>query len=256
MEKELKDPFRGNEPGNSSEVEIKYRRELDSFFSQSIGTNVEKLHNFTKYVPRIALTRFLAKYELFKKVLSVQGSIIECGVYLGGGLMSFAQCSAILEPVNYQRKIIGFDTFSGFTEACEREKVSSANLASEAFSLDAYEDLQKSIKLFDSNRFINHIPKVSLVRGDVRKTVPLFLAENPQTVISLLYLDLTLLEPTKFALEQLINRIPKGGIIAFNAVNNEKWPGETLAVLETVGLKNLRLQRFPFEPFICYAVME
>jgi hypothetical protein len=38
------------------------------------------------------------------------------------GLMTFAQLSSILEPTNFERKVIGFDTFSGFTNLTEYEK--------------------------------------------------------------------------------------------------------------------------------------
>ncbi len=68
-------------------------------------------------------TIFLARYELFKIVADIQGSIIECGVLLGGGLLSFAKLSAILEPYNFQRRVIGFDTFTGFSEVDEHDQL-------------------------------------------------------------------------------------------------------------------------------------
>ena len=45
--------------------------------------------------------------------MSLKGSVVECGVNLGGGIFSWAHFSSILEPYNYHRKIIGFDTFLG-----------------------------------------------------------------------------------------------------------------------------------------------
>ena len=39
-----------------------------------------KLETFPKYVRRQNLTRFMALYEIFKRVLHVKGSIVECGV--------------------------------------------------------------------------------------------------------------------------------------------------------------------------------
>ena len=75
-------------------------------------------------------------------------------------------------------------------------------------------------------------------------------------MVSLLYLDLGLYEPTKIALENFLPRIPKGGIIAFDELNIDGMPGETVAALEAVGISNLRLERFPFEPNVCIAVLE
>jgi len=254
---EKKDVSRIQEPKSSTEREIEYRINLETYFKNSEGTNVEKLQNFTKYVPRQTLTRFISKYEIFKKVLTIQGSIIECGVYLGGGLMTFAQLSAILEPVNNQRKIIGFDTFSGF-EAFSKEdkKGKSIHARKGGLAVDAYEDLKQCISLYDSNRFLSHIPKVFLAKGDIKATLPKYLDDNPQTVVSLLYLDVDVFEPTKVAIEHLVPRMPKGAIIAFDELNSDKWSGETLAVLKTIGIKNLRIQRFPFDSFISFAIIE
>ncbi|MFC2051128.1 TylF/MycF/NovP-related O-methyltransferase [Chloroflexota bacterium] len=254
-----KDPSRVQEPRTSTERDIEYRIDLETYFESSIGSNVEKLQNFAKYVPRQTLTRFISKYEIFKKILNIQGSIVECGVFLGGGLMTFAQLSAILEPVNHQRKIIGFDTFSGVTDLSkEDEKGESVHAKKGGFAIDAraYEDLKRCIELYDSNRFISHIPKVFLVKGDVKETLPKYLEDNPHTVVSLLYLDMDVFQPTRVAIERLVPRMPKGAIIAFDELNANNWPGETLAVLETIGIKNLCIERFTFESFISFAVIE
>jgi len=42
---------------------------MNEYFSRSVGTNIEKLRNFAKYVPRSALSTFLFKNELFNKIL-------------------------------------------------------------------------------------------------------------------------------------------------------------------------------------------
>jgi hypothetical protein len=49
----------------------------------------DKLNNFEKFIRRQSMSRFLARYELFKKIHRTKGSIIECGVHRGGGLMAW-----------------------------------------------------------------------------------------------------------------------------------------------------------------------
>jgi len=61
---------------------MKNRKNL---FLKYPGSIEDKLDNFEKYVRRQPLARFLARYELFKKIIPVKGSIVECGVHLGGG---------------------------------------------------------------------------------------------------------------------------------------------------------------------------
>lgn len=239
-----------------TEKNASYLEGLESYISESEGTNVEKLKNFAKYTPRQNIAFFLRRYEIFKRILNVQGSIIECGVFLGGGLMSFAQFSAILEPTNFQRKIFGFDTFKGFPDLSEKDEGrNSIEKKVGGFAGNAKDDLEEAIQLFDQNRFLSHIPKVELIEGDATRTIPSFIDENPHLVISLLCLDFDIYEPTKVALKHFLPRMPKGSIIYFDEVNIEEWPGETLAVVEEIGINNLHLERFSFDSTASYAVL-
>ena len=241
---------------NNKKHELDYLEELDKYFEYSLGTNIEKLQNFAKYVPRQDLTNFLARYELFKKILDVPGSIIEGGVLFGGGLMAFAQLSAIFEHTNFMRKIIGFDTFSGFPKLSRYDKCNSEFAHKGGFAIDSYEDLQKCILLYDKNRFINHVPKIELIKGDAAKTIPRYVKKNPSLVVSLLYIDFVLYEPTKIALQYFVPRMPKGSIIAFNLINDTMhWRGTTKALLDSVGIKKFELKKFQFTPYAQYLIL-
>ena len=230
----------------------------EEYFDNSKATIAEKLSAFSKYVPRQALTTFLVKTDLFKKILNLHGSIVECGVHFGGGLLTFAKLSSIFETVNTTRKIIGFDTFSGFPELSVHDKDSDPNYAYKGgLSLpSSFEDLQECIKVYNSDRFVNHIPKIELVKGDATKTIPKYLKDNPQTIVSLLYLDFDIFKPTKVALENFVPRIPKGGIIAFDELNDKSWAGETIALLKTYGVRDWRIERFSYDNRTSYAVLD
>src|SRR6202012_6154733 len=108
------------------------------------------LQNFTKYLRRQDLSRFLAKHELFKLQLDLPGSIVECGSFQGGGTMAFAQLSAIYEPYNHTRKVIAFDTFAGFPSISEKDKNTKRNYdVGELKVLEGMEDeIKQSIRLF------------------------------------------------------------------------------------------------------------
>ena len=56
----------------------------------------KKFKNFTKYVKRQDLARFMAQYEIFKRQLNIKGSVVECGVHYGGGVMAWSKISSIL----------------------------------------------------------------------------------------------------------------------------------------------------------------
>jgi len=245
----------------SSETNDLYQASIEDHFLQTSGSISQKLQAFPRYVSRQQQAVYLYKWELFKQIQNVHGSILEFGVYMGSGLFSFASFSAILEPYNYQRRVIGFDTFSGFPGISDKDK--SGQYASPELKIGGFRvsethltDLEQSIEMFDSNRYINHLPKIELVPGDVLKTIPEFLKANPHTLISLLYLDLDLYEPTMAALTELYNRVVSGGIIAFDEINNPMWPGETEAFLEFFKNKAVTLKKFSFEPARCYFIKQ
>lgn len=243
---------------NASYLPEEYRDTLEDYFNTSEGTSAWKLQNFPKYVPRQSITRFIVRYEIFKRILNIQGSIVEIGVLDGASLMTWAQLSAIFEHLNYQRKVIGFDVFGDFPTAGEKDATGDGLGIYETgkMSLDSYDDIQKSIKIFDMNRFLSSIEKVILVKGDVKETAPAFIDKHPETIVSLLYLDVNLYEPTKAALDAFLPRMPKGSVIVFDELNDRGLPGETIALMDSIDIRKLRIERFSFDTKISFAVIE
>jgi Macrocin-O-methyltransferase (TylF) len=241
--------------GFQTAVEREVPGRIARIFEGSPDELCVRLANFPRYVRRGQVTRFAALYELFKLAQPVKGSIVDCGVFRGFSLMTFAQLSAALEPNNLTRRVYGFDTFDGFPSVSELDCPQQTGAAKGDLAADSYEELLKLIEVYDSDRFLGHIPKVKLVRGDVTNTIPAFLADNHHLVVSMLFLDLDLYEPTVAALRNFLPRMPKGSILAFDDLDNPIWPGETLAACEAVGLGKLELRRFEFDPYIAYAVL-
>lgn len=243
------------EGGLRTKAEKEVGKKISEIFNQSPNNTEAKLENFPKYIRRQKITRLLSLYEIFKQILNIKGSIIECGVYQGFGLMSWAQMSSILEPYNLTRRIYGFDTFEGFPSIDKKDRGSFNSLQRGDFKNNSFVELKKIIELYDKNRFLGHIKKIELVKGSAVKTIPEFIKNNPHLVVSLLFLDFDLFEPTKVAIENFYPRMPKGSIIAFDELDNPLWPGETLALLKTIGINKLKLKRLDFDPYIGYAVL-
>jgi len=231
---------------------------IEELFNRDGTALIEKLEAFPKYASRQALAKFLTKYEIFKRILNVNGSIVECGVLHGAGLLAWAKLSSIFEPANHVRKVIGFDTFEGFPSVAKADTNTGTfhELREGGLIGTPQELIEAAVKVYDLNRPISHIPKIELVKGDLCITAPNFLKENPHLVVSLLYLDLDLYEPTKTAIEVFLPRMPKGAVIVFDELNAKIFPGETMAVAEQIGLRNLRIERFPFDSYVSFAVLE
>lgn len=250
----------GHNPAKHTSGEGKVIDDLCKAFETSALPLAQRLQNFPRHVRRQDIARFLTKVELFKASLDAMGSIVECGVFAGGGLFGWSHLSAIYEPYNHTRRVIGFDTFEGFRGVSDedtRHGVSS-HLHSGALATHGgiFDELQTLAGIHNANRTLGHIEKIELVRGDACETIPRYVAEHPHLLVSLLYLDFDLYEPTKAALEQLFPRVVRGGVVAFDELACAEFPGETTALVETLGLGVGRLRRLPLDPHISFFVKE
>lgn len=230
---------------------------IEKLFQSEKNDLIEKIEAFPKYVSRQSIAKFLTKYEIYKKILNVNGSIIEGGVLFGAGLLAWAKLSSILEPVNHTRKIIGFDTFTGFPSLNQKDTKTGVtnHLKVRGLEGSSYKNVKEAVRIYDINRPVNHIQKIELIKGDLCITAGEYIEKNPHLVVCLLYLDLDLYEPTKKALEVFVPRMPNGAIVAFDELNAKIFPGETQAVDEVLGLKNLKIERFSFDSYVSYAVL-
>jgi hypothetical protein len=215
--------------------------------------------NFPVFIKRQEAARFLALYEIYKKTLGLQGCVVECGVFRGFSLMSLANFADVLEPLLFKKRIIGFDTFTGFPSLTEKDK-NTFNFDEQvegymAAGEGALEQLEKSINDFEANRLLRHRNKIELVQGDAMKTIPTFLDNNPDLIVSLLYLDFDLFEPTLQAIKAFLPRMPKGSVIAFDELNDPRWPGETEALLQSGLIRNREVNCFSFDPHISWLVV-
>ena len=249
-------PSGSNPARHSDKDRNSYTLALDAFDKSSLS-NFEKLEAFPRFTSKRALARFLVKSEIFNKILHVNGAIVECGVFNGAGLFTWAQLSNIYEPINYNRKIIGFDTFEGFPSVDEeKDNVGSTKNSQGDLRGSSLDELNASIDKYNHERHLSHISNIELVAGDFNSTAGEFFSKRPHLIVSLLYLDFDLYSPTKTALETIVPRMPKGSIIAFDELNCENFAGETLAFDEVLGIRNHKIHRSTIDPWVSYIVME
>lgn len=238
-----------------TEEELEVGKELEKIFTKNPDSIEIKLENFPKYVRRQHLKRFLTLYEIYKKLIPVKGSIVELGVFRGFSLTTWAKLSAIMEPENLIRKVYGFDTYEGFPSIHEKDITEEYDHEVGHFYTNVHEELIQLNEVFNKDRFLGHINKVELIKGDCTKTIPDFLKSNPHLLVGMLFIDLDLYEPTKVALEHFLPRMHKGSILAFDELDNAQWPGETLALLESMDIKGLKIETIPGDPYIGYAIL-
>ncbi|HKP95124.1 MAG TPA: TylF/MycF/NovP-related O-methyltransferase [Fibrobacteria bacterium] len=215
----------------------------------------ERVNNLGVFMKRQALTRLIFMYELYRKIIPVHGIIAEFGVRWGQNMSLFSNFRGMLEPFNYNRRIVGFDTFSGFPSVSDNDpghaRKGGMNVT------ENYQDfLEKILACHENFNPIPNIRKHQLVKGDATKTFKKYLEDHPETIIAFAYFDFDIYEPTKVCLELLKDRLTKGSVIGFDEINNPNWPGETVALKEVLGLDRYRIQRLPYMPTSSFIVIE
>ena len=100
------------------------RESLLEFYKQCPIPEKELLSNLGLFISKTEFSRMLYIHELYKNILDVHGIVMEFGVRWGQNIALFETFHGIYEPFNRNRKIIGFDTFTGFPSTSEKDGTS------------------------------------------------------------------------------------------------------------------------------------
>lgn len=240
---------------SSSKNEEQNNRDLFGLFKSSPIPENELLNNLGLFSSRQALSRIIFMNELYKKNLNTHGVIFEFGVRWGQNLSLFSAFRGMYEPYNYNRKIVGFDTFSGFPEIDPND--GRVNKQGDYAVTAGYEDyLEQLLRIHENESPIAHIKKFELIKGDATIKIDEYLKDHPETIISLAYFDFDIYIPTKKCLESILPFLTRGSVLAFDELNYDTFPGETVAVREVLGLDKYRIQRSPLSPLCSYIIIE
>jgi hypothetical protein len=124
----------------------------------------------------------------------------------------FENIRAIIEPFNYSRKIISFDTFEGYKETTglniENEEILKYQVGDDW--VNYLEKIQNAHKVINNSasKFIN-------IKGDIRETITKYFDENYEP-LSLVYYDIATYDTLKFTFNILMPFISKGGVFVFD----------------------------------------
>lgn len=244
----------GTSLASSNETEA-YKRLAELLTKTEVPPN-EVLANLQLWMPRSALSRTLFMYEIYTKQLHTHGQIFEFGVRWGQNLALLTTLRTILEPHNLTRRVIGFDTFSGFPSVSAEDGNAAAVVQGAMSVAPSHESaLSELLTLHERLAPRANIKKFELVKGDVRETLPTWLEAHPETLISMAYFDLDLYEPTKVCLELIQPYLAENSILAFDELASVEFPGETRALREVFGSKGYKIMRCPISPYQSYATL-
>lgn len=241
----------GDEPNkqilpHESDHERAVRLRLADLLANTPIPPEELVDHLALYLRRQPLTDLLSLDALYRMILDVPGVIMEFGVHRGRHLAALTALRGVYEPYNPHRRIIGFDTFTGFPDVADIDTVNPSAVPGKfAVTSDHPNHLRDLLDAHEQAEHLRHIRRTLIVQGDVRDTLPRYLDQNPHTIIALAYFDLDLYQPTRDTLHAIQPYLTQGSVLAFDELAHAKWPGETAALRDAMGLDRGTLRVLP-----------
>lgn len=229
------------------------RKELCERLLASPIPPAELIRNLGLYLLPMEVKRLLFFADLYQRIVSVPGIIVEFGCRWGQNLAHLQSLRSILEPYHHRRMILGFDTFEGFPSVSRSDGDSSV-IAPGAYSVTpGYETyLHDLLALRERQSALPNVRKFKVIQGNAPDAFQAWLDEHPETIVALAYFDMDLYEPTAQCLRLLKGRLTQGSIVGFDELNHSTFPGETMAVREVLGLDSIRLRRSLWSADECF----
>ena len=247
----------------ASSKELKLKSPLKKFvikFFDLLGYELKRKNNFNdrwgnfiaelsdyrkkqiKYFQKITLASELNLWSIYQSLKyindeNIEGDIVECGVY-NGNTMAFI--GEINDELNLNKKIWGYDTFSGFVENSftDNDIDLKTRRKVENDSSDIYYSLNEVKKNIIQNNKKN-FDKYIFIEGDILET--LNNKDNYPNKISFLRLDTDIYKTTKKQLEILYDKLVQGGVLHIDDYG--LCPGVKTAVDNFFSNKNIWLHR-------------
>jgi hypothetical protein len=233
-----------------SNAEDKYFAELSALTKKWPHDIRHYMDLFSVYASRRSFIRLMAHYELFKQTTTLPGHYVDFGIYYGKSFFTWHKFLEVLTPTATHKKVIGFDTFSGFSKMTAHDGREDSNIEKHSGGLSSDSFLEEFSALLHMHNRDAVIPsnRGSYVKGDIAKTLPDWLKENPEARFCLVNIDVDLYEPTKLILEKCWDRIVQGGVLILDEYATPGWPGEGKAWDEFARERGIKspLRRFEF----------
>lgn len=190
--------------------------------------------------------KFINHLEIYQRIAGVPGDVFEFGVYKGASLVRLLAFRDLLEGPQ-ARRVVGFDAFGKFPGTFELESDQAFVQRFEEAGGNGISE-EELVMLFDRKGFTHY----ELVKGDIMRTLPAFIAKEPDVRIALLHIDVDVYAPTKAILEILWHRMAPGGVLMLDDYGTVD--GETKAVDEFFADQGVTIHRPRFNRIPSYII--
>jgi len=220
----------------ASDEQLAHREVLYRLFRERPMPDDQLMICLGLFMRSSALAKILFLNELYELINDKPGVIVEFGTWWGQNLALFENLRALHEPFNASRRVIGFDTFTGYPSVSDQDRRSETIVEGGYKVSDDYENfLDSLLRYHEDNNVLRNVRKTELVKGDVEKTAKDYFGKHPEIVIALAYFDMALYEPSKAAFEAIKPHLIPGSVLMLDEFNSREYPGETVAFQEIMG---------------------
>lgn len=242
----------------SSSESVAARKEIFNLMSNYQASDDEKERSLGLFLRGALLARIFAITDLYKQIVSIPGSVLDVGTWRGQTAVLCENLRAIYEPLNFNRRIICFDTFEGYKGFSDRDK--STDLHKDGTyrvgGTSYAEYLGHLLTLHEKSNAMGHnFGKHRVIQGDCRKTIPEFFQQQPNEYVALAFFDVNSYDPTLKAFKEIYSRLVPNGIVAFWQLSRETIPAEGRVYSENI-LQNCNhtIHRTETYPGLCYLI--
>lgn len=242
---------------NTSIKQKESREKLYELFANRPISDEHLLTNLGLFFRSSALSKVFFLHEAYQKIRNIPGDIYVFGVWLGQDLVVFESMRAMLEPYNASRKVVGFDTFEGYTGFSANDETSDT-IKADGYSVENNykEYLEELLSYHRMENAMGHAVTHKLIQGDVTNTIKEYVDDNPASMIALAYFDMALYEPTAAALNGITERLMPGSVLILDELNDPRYPGETIAFREWAKDLSYEVQRSDILPDRTFIIMK
>ena len=167
---------------------------------------------------------------------SIDGSIVECGVWRGGSMMAVAH--TLLQLGSRDRDLYLFDTYEGMPAPTDKDGPPAVkkfnrtriNDNSSTWCRATIDEVKKNMSTTNYNE-----ARIHFIKGKVEETIP---SKAPEK-IALLRLDTDWYKSTKHELKYLYPRLQQNGVVIVDDYG--RWEGARKAVDEYFESNDIRI---------------
>ncbi len=240
----------------SDKNSLRARSEIFGLLRSYKATDDETERSLGLFLRSSLLARIFAIRELYEKIVSLPGAILDIGTWRGQTAVVCENLRAIFEPLHFNRRIVCFDTFDGYEGFSDRDKTSALHKDG-TYSVGGEEYAQFLSQLLvlheQSNAMGHNSGKHRVIRGDVRKTLPSYFEETANEAVSLAFFDINSFNPTLEAFRLIYRKVVPGGLIAFWQLTRDATPAEGMVyVSEILDKYPHKIERSQFYPGLCF----